>query len=355
MRDAAPDWVIHESHAVRTYVDALYDGDLIAEDIPLDAGTLEVTADANVPGRLSLTFPSMWAPRTARDPLAVYGQRLTVRQVLTVGPEEFTVDLGQYRIQAWDHETPAVEVEALSLEQILADYRLNAPYKRPSGATFASTLTGLCKGLLPVDTSELTDRALPASLVTDWEEDRLSAVRAIQTNWPCDLRVDEDGVLVASPVRTVGTPDVEWTHGESNAFVSTGGSGLRDDMFNSVVARGEKADGTPIQSTVVDSDPTSPTYFYGPYGRRQRFYESPLITTKEQATSAAKTVLKRELRRSAVVTVTAPPDPRIEMLDTARVTLDDGQSYTGLVTDISLPLTPLEGAATYTIGIAEAG
>lgn len=352
MRDDIPGWVLLESHSVRTVIDSYFDGEVIAEDVPLDSGVMEVTADSNVPVRLDLTFPSEWAPRTQADPLAVYGQRLVVRQVIGIGNDEWTVDLGQYRVQGWDHEAPAVSVEALSLEQIIADYRFDSPYKRPGGATFAGQLGAICKGLLPVDTSALTNRSLPASLTTDWTEDRMAAVRAVQTNWPCDLRVDEDGVLVATPVRTVAaTPDVEWQHGEANAYITTGGAGLRDDIYNAVVARGERANGTPVQATVVDDDPTSPTYFYGPYGRRQRFYESPLITSVSEAQAAARSVLRKERRRAATVVVTAPPDPRVEMLDTARVTLADGTTYTGLVTDISLPLTPLEGPATYTVGI----
>lgn len=351
MRDDVPDWVLRESHSVRTYVTAEYDGETTLDDVPLDAGVLEVTADANIPGRLDLSLPSEYAPRVWHDPINIFGQRLSVRQVLSIGSQEWTVPLGVYRIQGYDHQPPSVAVEALSLEQIIADYRFDAPYQRPSNATFASTLRALCSGLLPVDTSAMTDRALPASLTTDWEEDRLSAVRSLQTNWPCDLRVDSDGVLVASPERTVTSPDVTWTHGQSDAYVSLGGSGLRDDIYNAVVARGEKADGTPVQATAVDSNPGSPTYYYGPYGRRQRFYESPLITTVDQAKRAAGTVLNREKRRSTIVVVNAPPDPRVEMLDTAQVTTDTGQTYVGLVSSIELPLTPQEGAAVYQVAV----
>lgn len=352
MQGDIPDWVIRTSHAARTVVESWYDGQLVADDIPLDAGTLEVTADANVPGRLDLTFPSEWAPKQHTDPLGIYGQRLIVRQVLTVGQDEWTVDLGQYRVQGWDHQAPAVSVEALSLEQVILDYRFNAPYKRPSGATFASTLKAMCKGLIPVDTSAVTDRSLPAGLADDWEEDRMAAVRSLATNWPADLRVDPDGVLVASPERTVqGTPHVTWTHGEADAYITVGGNALRDEVYNAVVARGEKADGTPVQATAVDDNPASPTYFYGPYGRRQRFYESPLITTVAQARTAAETVLRREQRRTAIVTVTTPPDPRVELLDTARVTLETGATFTGLVTGISLPLTAVEGPATYDVAV----
>ena len=352
MLDDVPGWVITENHSVRTVVESWLDEEQLADDIPLDAGVLEVTADSNVPGRLDLSVPSEWAPRRPSDALAIYGQRLIVRQVLAIADQEWTVDLGQYRIQAWDHEAPSVSVEALSLEQIIADYRFDTPYTRPAGATFAGQLGVICKGLLPVDTSALTNRSLPASITEDWEEDRMAAVRGLQTNWPADFRVDADGVLVCTPERTVkAVPDVEWVHGEANAYVSTGGNALRDDIYNSVVARGEKANGQPVQVTVVDDNPSSPTYFYGPYGRRQRFYESPLISTVAQARSAARTVLAREKRKTAVITVTAPPDPRIEMLDTARVTLDDGQTFTGLVSSISLPLTPLDGAATYDVAV----
>lgn len=352
MLDDVPGWVLHETHSVRTYVTAEYDGETTLDDLPLDSGVLEATADANVPGRLDLSVPSQYAPRSWRDPLNIFGQRLSVRQVLAIGNQEWTVNLGVFRIQGYEHQPPAVAVEALSLEQIIADYRFDSPYQRPGGATYASTLAALCSGLLPVDTSAMTDKALPSSLTTDWEEDRLAAVRALQTNWPCDLRVDPDGVLVATPERTVqAEPHVTWTHGQADAYVALGGSGLRDDIYNAVVARGEKADGTPVQATEVDRNPASPTYFYGPYGRRQRFYESPLITTTAQAVTAARTVLRREKRRSSVVVVTAPPDPRVEMLDTARVTTDTGDTYTGLVTSISLPLTPLEGAATYEVAV----
>ena len=290
MRDDIPGWVLTESHHVSVLVQATYDGEHLA-DVDVDAATLDWTADTPVPGRLDLTCPSMWQPATPTDPLAVFGQRLTVLYTVGVGGQEWSVPLGQFRVQGWDHATPAVTVEALSLEQLILDYRFDSPYQRPSGATFASTLRGLCAGLLPVDTTAMTDRALPGSLTTDWEEDRMAAVRSLAAAWPADLRVDPDGVLVATPERVVqSSPHVSWVHGQANAYVSLGGGALRDEVYNAVVARGEKADGSPVQATAVDNNPASPTYFYGPYGRRQRFYESPLITTQAQELDPLQTV-----------------------------------------------------------------
>lgn len=356
MRDTVPDAVIRESHRAYTRVTSWRDGEPLA-DIPLDSGELQLTAGANIPGRLDITAPGDYAPRDYTDPLAMYGQRLALESVI-VDPagREYRTPLGWYLIQGWDHDPPGVDVEALSLEQIVADYRLTTPYQAPAGATFASTLRSLLAAFGPVDTSALTDRALPSGFGEDWVEDRLAALRALATSWPAHIRFDDDGVAVAEPPRTVAdVPDVEWVHGERSAYVTVGGSGLRDELYNAVVARGQKDDGTPIQAMARDTDPASPTYYLGPFGRRPRFYESPLITTRDQAVSAAATVLARELRRSAVVVVTAPPDPRVELFDTAAVTLDDGRRYRGQIVELTLPLTAAEGPATYTVGIAGAG
>jgi hypothetical protein len=37
----------------------------------------------------------------------------------------------------------------------------------------------------------------------------------------------------------------------------------------------------------TDDNPGSPTYYFGPFGRKPRFYASAFITTDAQATSAA--------------------------------------------------------------------
>lgn len=332
------------------------DGEQLAEQVPLDSGQIDWTADGQIPGRLDLTVPSPWAPRAVTDALAVYGQRLLVQQTITLADgETAAVTLGWWLVQGWQHAPPAVAVEGLSLEQLIADYRFTSPYRRPSGATFAGELRAMLSGVLPVDASAVADRGLPASLTQDWEEDRLAAVRALGSNWPVDLRVDDDGVLVATDQRQVVDPaHVTWRHGTADAYVTIGGGGLRDDMFNAVVARGEKPNGTPVQATVVDNDPNSPTHYYGPFGRRPRFYESPLIATKDQARATARTMLRRELRRTATVTVEAPPDPRVELLDTATVVDELGVARTGLVTRISLPLTVNDGAAQYEIGVERA-
>lgn len=349
MRPDVPDWVLTESHEARLAVSSWRGGRLLAADVPVTDATVTWTADSNVPGRLTLTCPPTLAPTRAEDPLNIYGQRLALTQTLSVGPESWTVNLGWWLVQAVDHSAARVDVEALSLEQLILDWRFESPYTRPANATFVSTLRALAGGLLPVTVTGLTDRALPATLTDEWSEDRAGALADLAAAWPADIRVDDTGVLAATPARTAATPVRSWVHGEASAYVGIERAALRDDLFNAVVARGEDTDGNPVQAVVTDGNFASPTCYYGPFGRRPRFYSSPLLTTAAQAQSAAATMLARELRRTTSVVVDAPPDPRVQLLDTARVVDADGRDTLGLVTDITLPLTAGAGAATYRV------
>lgn len=346
MRDDIPLEALLETHRVYTSVTSWYDGEQISDGIPFDSGDIEATQGLS---RLGLSVPSQYAPKSWKDPLGTFGQRLNVTQTIVASSGEHTVNLGWFLVQAWDHVFPNVEVEGLSLEQLLEDYRLDQAYQAPAGSTFKSSLRALTAGLLPLDTSAMTDRTLPTFDVV--EEDRVQAITKLRTEWPADIRVDNDGVLVATPERTVGAPVRSFRHGEHDAYVDLGSRSLRDEVYNSVVARGTKDDGTPVQAIAVDKNPASPTYFYGPYGRRNRFYESEYIKTVAQAKSTAEKKLKEELRRSALVVVTAPPDPRLEIGDTIEVVGPAGEPVVGLLLTLSLPLTASQGTATYEVEV----
>lgn len=352
MRPGIPDEVITGTHAVRVQVQALRGGDVLDDDVPVFSGVIDWVYDNNVPALVDLRVPLDYVPRTPFDALAPFGQRLVVSQTLTVGPDEHTVNLGQFLITEVRQDAEQTNVRAQGLEYLLLDARLTSAVT-PAG-TYADTLTDLCRGILPVDVqTHITDRSLAASVTQDWADDneRMNIVRDLERKWPATFVVDEDGVLVAYPEKTVQTePVVQWAHGQDNAYVTLSSGSLREDVYNAYVQRGETGDGVPVQATAFDNNPQSPTYYLGPFGQRPRFAFSPQITTKQQATAAAKDGLRRELIRTAKVVVDAPPDPRVELYDTARVTAQDGTVAHGMVIEMGLPLTPGDGVARYVIG-----
>ncbi len=83
-----------------------------------------------------------------------------------------------------------------------------------------------------------------------------------------------------------------------------------DTIRNVIVA--ENADQS-IQVEVADTDPTSPTYARGRYGRRVHTLKNPYFGSVRQAQQAAATRLAYELGRSETVSFTAAPNPGLDV------------------------------------------
>lgn len=353
MHDGAPDEVIHATHEVRTRVSSWRDGRMLADDVPVSAGDFDAERDVNIPRRLRITVPGReWIPTTAEHPLAPYGQRLYVDQVLTAGRRSHVVPLGWFVITAAanDLQGNGTEVAAADLMQLVLDDRFLSPRQPEPGATFATETHALVNGHLPVTTQQLVNRGLSGVDTTEWVEDRIQALRDVEAAWPAWFMVNRAGTLVGRPIPTVGVPVVQWRHGLADAYVTTTTQTLRDDVYNAVVARGRTPDGVDVSGWAAER--YGPTRWGGPFGRRPRFYFSPLITTTAQAYSAAETVLAQEQRRTTQLVVTCPPDPRVYLGDTARVVTADGAAAVGLVQTIRLPLTAAGGPMEVTVGQA---
>ncbi len=83
-----------------------------------------------------------------------------------------------------------------------------------------------------------------------------------------------------------------------------------DSIHNVVVVTSAKtATGGMIRAVAADTDPTSPTFAGGRYGRRVKTITNQHVGSAEQAQQVAATELVRELGRSETVSITAVVDP----------------------------------------------
>lgn len=309
----------------------------------VDDATVDVDTDARIPARLNLTArPGPW------DAL---GQRVRLVYTARHATTTVAVDIGTYLVTRVADDAGRVTVEASSLLQLVDDARFVTPRQPPASATYAGELAVLLDGIMPVDTSAMTDRPLASNVAAEWVEDRYQAVADIAREWPATLTVDPDGILTATPPATAGTPLRTFAHGTAGAYLSYGDDANRFDVYNAVVARGQNADGVDLYAVAYTK--TGPTRWAGPFGQRPRFHYSPLITSTSVARTSAATMLAREQRRAALVTVMAPPDPRL-VADTRVAVVDDtGRTVTGAVVAATIPLTPAtsRAEARYLIGL----
>lgn len=138
------------------------------------------------------------------------------------------------------------------------------------------------------------------------------------------LGFDGNGVARAVPVTATTGALFSFGSGETSLIPSADLEGSLEDVYNGVVASGEGSDvTTAVRDVVWDTDPLSPTYYLGPYGKVPYFYSSPLLTTEAMCTSAATTMLEKIRGGSEALSWNAVVNPALEPLDCISATLED--------------------------------
>jgi hypothetical protein len=296
----------------------------LADEIPVSSGTEEVDAGLAVPERVTLSVPRedrgiVWAPTRPDHPLAAYGQRIKVEVGIDLGRDQVEwLQRGWFVITDSEVRGDTVAVQAAGLMYLIQEARLVSPFQ-PSG-NFTNTLRSLIEPAVTANIEGLTDRAVPTSVVM--EDDRIRNVQELLDAWPADAFVDEGGVLQVRP-ETVGTSVLSLTDGVGGTVIQVDGSTTRSGSFTTVVARGQKADGTPLQAVAHDTVAASPLRAGGPFNPLPvpHFFFSPLLTTLAQCRASAATILNRLRRTSSrAVTATLVPHPGLRIDDVVTIT-----------------------------------
>lgn len=312
--------VLTRSYRPHLRVESWRGGALLAADVPVDGASEETDRSLRVPERVTFTVPrryqsASWAPDSDAHPLAAKGQRLHVKLgVSTIGSSIEWFQRGVFLIAETVTDDDTVTVTAVGMLTLIDEARLVSPFQ-PTG-TLVSTLRGLVEPALTVLVdSALVDRAVPAGI--NFDEDRLGAVYELLDAWPADAYVDPAGFLRVQSATQSTTPVFSLTDGAGGTVVTVTGGSTRDGAYTAVVARGTASDGGQVQGTSFDLDAVFnplPVPF---------FFSSPLLTTVEQASLAAGTVLARKRREAGQqLIVTMVPDPTLQVGDVGTVNGD---------------------------------
>lgn len=317
-------------------------GSALLGRVPVVAGSWAVTGEDSrlVPGSVTLDVPRRpeWVPDGPGHPLAAYGQqlRLKIGVRLPTGGVEW-VPAGRYRVTSAMPVDEVVQVEAVSLEQLLLWDRLLAPVQLSGSRTAA--LRVLVDWVLPV-LVDTADVSLGAPVTV--ERDRLQGVADLVDGWPARMVVDTQGtLLVLPPYQDAGAVPVWSTAGR---LISSAGTGSDDSGYNGYSVSTVPQDG--VTAAVSESWvlTTGPMAWGGPYGRRPAFYASPALPgTRSVLQTVAQTMTLRAARRVRTQQVTCTPDPRVERGDVVRV-VDHarGVDMVGRVTATNLTASALE-------------
>ncbi|MFD6770986.1 DUF5047 domain-containing protein [Micromonospora chalcea] len=319
--------------------------------IPILAGDVQVDGAAQVRSTLDLTTEGTMWPTRVDDLLAPYGNEAFVRRGIRYGNGVTEwVSLGYFRLYTPDQDRVPdgpIRIAARDRMSGIVDGRMVMPRVFPATTTYGQVVTSLVGEVYPWATVEWDDATADEQIGRQViaEDDRYETLNDLVTSVGKVWWWDHRGILVIRTPPPLSAPVWDVNHGRGGVLMSLSRRLTREGVYNAVVATGEGADtARPARAVVVDNDPRSPTFFYGPFGQVPRFFSSPLITTQQQAALAAASMLAKQVGLPYAVDFTMVPNPALEPFDPVRVAFP-GRSEVHVLDRLTIPLTA-EGTLT---------
>lgn len=315
-------------------------------DLAVVEGSVTLDATADVRGTMSMTLAEPWPDGVTTAEIVPYGSEIAISRGVVYGNGVVErAPLGIFRVTNVEQgEAPNGPLTVTGQDRMsgLVEARELYPIQYQAGVYYADSI--VLQLVLNVYPSAVIEwDAVPTTRVgrTIIVEDEIFPVlRDLLTSYGKVFYFDYRGVLVIRDPPSVTTSVFRVDAGRSGVLVSASRSLTRDGIYNAVVATGEGADETPpVRGVSVDLDPSSPTYFYGSFGKVPRFFSSPMMTTTAQAQAAADSMLRKSLGLPYAVDFSAVPNPALEPLDAVEVVYPDGTNQVHVMDQLSIPLT----------------
>lgn len=324
------------------------------------SGSVTLDAGAAIRGRLELEIVDDGTrdliPRTMFDRMTPYGTELRVsRGVRFPDGTAEAVMLGVFRVREVNVEDAGSElsmrVTGLDRFTRFTDARIERSTVIADGTNRIDAILQLAREVWPdVPTRMPTTGITMGQTIIERGEDRGEVMRDIATGAGMELFFDGSGTLTAQPV-ALSTDALRWTiqDGEGGTLVSASRDWDVERVYNKVIVSGEAIDDTPpFTAEAADLNPDSPTYYYGPFGRRPRFYVSGMINSQPSADATAQSILAKAVGTSQRVEFGALVNPALEPGSIVRVVRDRiGLAEKHTLDTVTIPLdatSPMSGS-----------
>jgi hypothetical protein len=341
-----------DSHSRRwaSKVEILYNGAISTIESVLDGGYIGLDNVA-VRREAHITFvdaDGVLVPTSGRDLLAPTGAEMRIYRGLYLADGTIEYDpLGVFGIvkpEVRSHsEGVVVEVKGFDRVDAIRARQFTDPWPVAGGTLVTTAISDIVTSRLTVPT-----RITPSALTTpEIVFDRLSnpwyAVEDLAAAAGMTAYFDALGSLVIAPAADQET-GVVYTIGENAKLMNVTRSMDSSETHNGVIARGMHPDYTPVRYEKWDTDPTSPTYYLGPFGKRPYGYYSEFVTTVGQAQAVAEALYPRVTRIAQEVEITTIGTVAHDVGDKFTV-IDPRSKTSGQYTVISgtIPLRPTQG------------
>jgi len=252
----------------------------------------------------------------------------------------------------FDGETLAADIELADRMQWVIDARLEEDYPIAASTNYATAIQALIADGVPGLTYRFcsTPHVTPAGLVVPAQSDRSEEALKMAKAIGCRLFFDGLGECVLTPEPQTDGVTALWvlSDGDGGLLSATRVELDREKAYSRTVAFGQNPaiSGAVPRGVATDDDPSSPTYYFGPFGHKPRFYSSEYITTDAQAGQAAQAIQAQGSGVARGMSIEFVPNYALEPLDPILVSWSPlGINELHFLEAFTLPIIPNAAAA----------
>ena len=246
--------------------------------------------------------------------------------------------------------------------QFVEDLPLLAPFS-PSGMTYVQAIQALITAAVPYTPDWWVDGSVssaspPADAIVQFNTGRWSAIQqfsqaigVVVQNVPVDGF--PNGVWAIYNVPTDGDPVHDFYTGAGGVVTGATRTASRREIFNGIAAEWGTSDTEGGIVIVTDDDPSSPTYWDGPWGKKARTLTGAALPTSDAAIAAATVELSKSKGAQSGINFSSVYMPLVQTGDIIGVRLPNTVREKHIIDTITLPLVGgVMTATTRVVGVA---
>jgi hypothetical protein len=334
----------------------------VLDNLPISDGQVDDDATSQVRRTGTIQADPRYWPKSPGDLLSPYGSACQIYYGVGLASGDFEyVPLAFLAIAESSRDRPVIgdsdiTVKLEDMSARVAEDRFDAPTQTVAGATAVAEMFRLVRNTLGADYPciDLTG-STQITPVMEIERARWAdGIEKLADSIAAEPFFDQVGTFTIRPQPTLDDAAV-WSisTGRGGNLLQITDTQSREGVYNRFIASGQRSDGTdPAIGIATDTDPASPTYWGGPFGKKSRFYSSPLLTTNAQAVAAAAAQLERSRGAAASISFHLTPNPALASGDVVSVLDDDAGRSVQIIDKLSTPLSPLNPQSAVTRGFS---
>jgi hypothetical protein len=316
-------------------------GELLATDLPFQAGSVNATLTSRVTRRLSLSVSADLYPDGGTGLLAPFGNEIRAyRGIRWYGGTRVEFPVFRGRIENVRLGDGQASLAGLDRGGDVVDADFEVPHVAVPGLV-TDEYQRLVRDVFPAAEFVFPDPIGEQTPGLIWESDRARACDDLAATAGAFWYTLADGTFTMRPVPWTRAADPLYilADGEGGTVTRSEPSLSRSEVHNSITVLAERTDGTPpVRYTARDTDPSSPTYYLGPFGIKSQQVSVQTARTTAQAQTAAETLLRRSRALAETWQVQCTPDASMELGDVVTIACR-GRQVVQVVSSFTLPLT----------------